>query len=79
MNIREVLEARGLNNEIINEAVQNAEDLRTAGYNEETIEALCESYLDEGTIINGEFTLEKLMMVIDPDETFVEFWEGTNA
>lgn len=79
MNIREALKARGLNEGLINEALQNAEDLRTAGYNEETIEALYESYLEEGTVIEGEFTLEKLMMAIDPDQAFVDFWEGTNA
>lgn len=79
MDIREALKTRGLNEGLINEALQNAEDLRIAGYNEETIEALYESYLEEGTVIEGEFTLEKLMMAIDPDQAFVDFWEGTNA
>jgi hypothetical protein len=79
MNIREALEVRGLTEELIKEAEHNAEALRAAGYNEETVEALCESYLEEGTIIKGEFTLEKLMMAIDEDQAFTEFWEGTNA
>ncbi len=79
MNIREALEVRGLTEELIKEAEQAAEDLRAAGYNEETVEALCESYLEEGTLIKGEFTLEKLMMAIDPDQAFAAFWEKTNA
>jgi hypothetical protein len=79
MNIREALNVRGLTEELINEVVQNAEELRAAGYNEETVDALCESYLEEGTIIAGKFTMEKLMMAIDPDRAFVEFWEDTNA
>jgi hypothetical protein len=79
MNIREALEVRGLNEELIKEAEQDVEDLRAAGYNEETVEALCESYLKEGTLIKGEFTLEKLMMAIDPDQAFTDFWEEANA
>ena len=79
MNIKEIFETKGLCAEVITEAIQNAEDLEAAGYNDETIEALCESYLEEGTVIKGEFTLEKLMMAIDPDKAFVEFWEDTNA
>ena len=79
MDIREAFEKRGLSDEILREAMQNAEDLRAAGYNEETVDALYESYLEEGTIIKGEFTLEKLMMAIDPDEAFAEFWEDANA
>lgn len=79
MDIREALEARGLTRETINEAIQNAEDLKAAGYNNETVEAMYESYLEESTIINGEFTLEKLMMAIDPDQAFADFWEETNA
>ena len=79
MDIREAFEKRGLSAETLNEAMQTAEDLRMAGYNEETVEALYESYLEEGTVITGEFTLEKLMMAIDPDEAFADFWEETNA
>ena len=79
MDIREAFEKRGFSAEVLKEAMQNADDLRAAGYNEETVDALYESYLEEGTIIKGEFTLEKLMMAIDPDEAFVEFWEDTNA
>lgn len=79
MDIRESLKAKGLTEALICEAVQNAEDLRAAGYNEETVDALYESYLEEGTVITGEFTLEKLMMAIDPDEAFADFWEETNA
>lgn len=79
MNIREALKVRGITEELIREAEQNAEDLRAAGYNEETVEALCESYLEEGTLIKGEFTIEKLMMAIDPDQAFADFWEETNA
>lgn len=79
MNIREAFEKRGLTAEVFNEAMQNAEDLKSAGYNDETVEAIYESYLEEGTIIEGEFTLEKLMMAIDPDAAFAEFWEETNA
>lgn len=79
MNLREALEAYGIKEELIKEAEQDAEALRAAGYNEETVEALCESYLAESTVIEGEFTLEKLIMVIDPDQAFVDFWEATNA
>ena len=49
------------------------------GYNEETVEALYESYLEEGTMIKGEVTLEKLMMAVDPDWAWEDFWENTNA
>jgi hypothetical protein len=79
LNIREAMKARGHNEDIIKEALQSAEDLRAAGYNEETVEAFYESYLEEGTIIEGEFTLEKMMMAIDPDQAFTDFWEETNA
>jgi hypothetical protein len=79
MNIREAMESRGIAEELIREAEQDAEALREAGYNDETVEALYESYLREGTIIEGEFTLEKLMMAIDPDQAFADFWEATNA
>ena len=79
MDIREAFEKCGLSSEILREAMQSADDLRAAGYNEETVEALYESYLEEGTRIKGEFTLEKLDMSIDPDEAFIDFWEGTNA
>jgi hypothetical protein len=79
INIRETLEVRGLSAELIKEAQQSAEELRAAGYDEETVEALCESYLGESTVIKGEFTLEKLMIAIDPEEAFAEFWEETNA
>ena len=79
INLREAFEKRGLSDEVLKEAMQNAVDLRAAGYNEETVDALYESYLEEGTVIKGEFSLEKLMMSIDPDEAFIEFWEGTNA
>lgn len=79
MDIREAFEKRGLSIETLNEAMQSAEELRAAGYDEETVEALYESYLEEGTIIEGEFTLEKLMMAIDPDQAFADFWEETNA
>ncbi len=79
VNIREALEKHSLDKETINEALQNAEDLRAAGYDEETIESLCEAYMGEGTVIEGEFTLEKLMMVVDPDQAFSDFWEETNA
>ena len=79
LNIREAFERKGLNEETLKEAMQNAEDLRAAGYNEETVEALYESYLEEGTVIEGEVTLEKLMMAVDPDWAWEEFWENTNA
>lgn len=79
MNIREAFEARGLNEELIKEAERDIEDIKAAGYNEETVEAIVESYLGESTVIKGEFTLEKLVMAIDPDQAFVEFWEATNA
>lgn len=79
MNIREAMESRGIAEELIREAEQDAEALREAGYNDETVEALYESYLREGTIIEGEFTLEKLMMAIDPDQAFADFWEAINA
>lgn len=79
LNIREAFERKDLNEETLKEAMQNAEDLRAAGYNEETVEALYESYLEEGTAIEGEFTIEKLMMAIDPDQAWTDFWEETNA
>lgn len=79
INIRETLEVHGLSSELIKEAQQSAEELRAAGYDEETVEALCESYTEDGTVIKGEFTLEKLMMAIDPDQAFADFWEATNA
>lgn len=78
-NIREALEARGFDSKVINEAVQTADALRAAGYNDDTVEALYESYIGDCTTITGEFTLEKLMMAIDEDQAFAEFWEGTNA
>jgi hypothetical protein len=78
-NIREALETRGLTEELIKEAIQDAEDIMAAGYDEETVDALIEAYLGEGTVIEGEFTLEKLMMAIDPDEAFADFWESVNA
>ena len=79
LNVKEAMEKLGYSNEVISEAFENADDLRAAGYNEETVEAMYESYLEEGTVIEGEFTLEKLMMAIDPDQAFNEFWEETNA
>ena len=79
LNIREAFERKGLDVETLEEALQNAEDLRAAGYNEETVEALYESYLEEGTVIEGEVTLEKLMMAVDPDWAWEEFWENTDA
>lgn len=79
MDIRESLKNKGLTDELICEAIQNAEDLKAAGYNDETVEALYDSYLEEGTRIKGEFTLEKLDMSIDPDDAFADFWEDTNA
>lgn len=79
LNIKEAFKDRGFDEDTLNEAMQNAEDLRAAGYNEETVEALYESYLEEGTVIEGEFTLEKLMMAVDPDQAFTDFWEETNA
>lgn len=79
LNIKEAMKARGYAESIISEALQNADDLRMAGYNEETVEALYESYLEEGTVIKGEVTLEKLMMAIDPDQAWSDFWEETNA
>ena len=53
--------------------------MRAAGYNEETVEALYESYLEEGTVIEGEFTTEKLLQAIDPDFAWEDFWENANA
>ena len=79
LNINEAFKACGLSDEVLKEARQNADDLRAAGYNEETVEALYESYLYEGTVIEGEFTLEKLMMAVDPDQAWADFWEDTNA
>ena len=79
MALTEAFKARGLTESALEEAIQSAKDLRAAGYNNDTIAALYESYLEEGTTITGKFTLEKLNMAIDPDGTFVEFWEGTNA
>lgn len=78
-NLREALEARGASTEVITEAVDAVEAFKTAGYNDTTINALCEAYLGEGTTIKGEFTLEKLMMSIDEDKVFLEFWEGAHA
>jgi hypothetical protein len=79
LNLREAMKSRGYIDEEIEGALMNAEDLRAAGYNEETVEALYESYLEDGTIIEGEVTLEKLMMAVDPDWAWEEFWENTNA
>lgn len=79
LNIKEAFKAKGFDDELLQEALQNAEDLRAAGYNEETVEALYESYLEEGTVIEGEVTLEKLMMAVDPDWAWEEFWENANA
>lgn len=79
LNIKEAMKNLGYTNEVISEAFEYANDLRAAGYNEETVEALYESYLEEGTVIEGEFTLEKLMMAVDPDQAFTEFWEEANA
>lgn len=79
LNLREAMTARGYTEKDIEEAMLCAEDLRAAGYNEETVEALYESYLEEGAVIKGEVTLEKLMMAIDPDWAWEEFWENTNA
>jgi hypothetical protein len=79
LNIKEAFKNRGFDEETLTEAMQNAEDLRAAGYNEETVEALYESYLEEVTVIEGEFTVEKLMMAIDPDQAWTDFWEETNA
>ena len=79
LNIKEAFKSRGIDNKILEEALQNAECIRAAGYNEETVEALYESYLEEGTVIKGEITLEKLMMAVDPDQAWADFWEETNA
>lgn len=79
LNIKEAFKSKGLTEETLAEALQNAEDLRAAGYNEETVEALYESYLEEGTVIKGEVTLEKLMMAVDPDQVWEDFWENANA
>jgi hypothetical protein len=79
MNIREALEARGFDKAVVAEAAENADNLRAAGYNEETIEALYESYAGANVVITGEFTLEKLNMAVDPDKAFTDFWEGVNA
>ena len=43
------------------------------------LKAVLSRPIEEGTVIEGEFTLEKLMMAVDPDQAFVDFWEGTNA
>ena len=79
LNIKEAFKSRGIDKKILEEALQNAEGIRAAGYNEETVEALYESYLEEGTVIKGEITLEKLMMAVDPDQAWADFWEETNA
>jgi hypothetical protein len=79
LNLREVMTAHGYTEKDIEEAMLCAEDLRAAGYNEETVEALYESYLEEGTVIEGEFTTEKLLQAIDPDFAWETFWEETNA
>lgn len=79
LNIRETMKYRGYSDEEIECAFLSAEDLRAAGYNEETVEALYESYLEEGTVIEGEFTTEKLLQAIDPDFAWETFWEETNA
>ena len=79
LNITETLKERGYSEDIIQEAKQTANALRDAGYNEETVEALYESYLEDGTSIEGEFTIEKLLMAIDPEQAFNDFWEETNA
>lgn len=79
LNISETMKSHGYDSNTINEAFDAANGLREAGYNDETVEALYESYLEEGTVIDGEFTLEKLMMTVDPDQAWSDFWEDTNA
>ena len=79
LNLREAFKARCLTEKDLEEAMLCAEDLRAAGYNEETVEAMYETYIGDCTVIEGEFTLEKLMMAIDPDSAWETFWEETNA
>ena len=79
LNLRKAMESRGYSKEDIEEVFTHAEDLRSIGYTEDTVESLYENYFKESTKIEGEFTLEKLMMAIDPDFAWEDFWENTNA
>ena len=79
LNLCEAMKARGFTEKDVEEAMLCAEDLRAAGYNEETVEALYETYIGDCTVIKGEVTLEKLMMAIDPDQAWEDFWENVNA
>ena len=79
MNILETLKNKGVADRQIKEAYCIAQDLKAAGYNEETVLALYESYLKESTVITGKFTIEKLLMTIDSEQAFADFWEDTNA
>lgn len=79
LNISNAMVSRGYDSQSINEAFMAADGLRESGYNEETVEALFESYLEDGTVIDGSFTIEKLMMAVDPDQAWSDFWEDTNA
>ena len=79
LNMREAMKSRGYTEEEIEEVFQHADNLRAIGYNEDTVEVLYENYFKESTTIEGDFTLEKLMMAIDPDFAWEDFWENTNA
>lgn len=79
LNLREAMKSRGYTEEEVDEVFQHADDLHSIGYDEETLEDLYENYFKEDTVIKGEVTLEKLMMAVDPDWAWEEFWENTNA
>lgn len=79
INITEALSANGCTKQLIDEATAEAEVLRSAGFNEETVRSLCEAYAGDGDLIEGEYTLEKMMQSINPDLAWKEFWEEVNA
>jgi broad-specificity NMP kinase len=78
LNLREAMKSRGYTEEEIEEVFQH-EDLRAIGYGEETLESLYENYFKDATVIEGEFTTEKLLQAIDPDFAWEDFWENANA
>jgi hypothetical protein len=79
LNLREAMKSRGYTEEEVDEVFQHADDLHSIGYDEDTLEDLYENYFKEDTVIKGEVTIEKLMMAVDPNWAWEEFWENTNA
>ena len=79
LNLREAMKSRGYTEEDIDEVFRHADNLREIGYGEENLDDLYENYFKGATVIEGEFTTEKLLQAIDPDFAWEDFWENTNA